>query len=206
MDHGSGSGGRWHGALGPPARRVDRRTVTVSCDGAARGNPGPAGIGVVVTGPDGRVLARRGQGIGVATNNVAEYRAAIEGLRLARSAGANRVVLRSDSHLLVQQLSGRWRVRDPTLARLHGEAMALVREFEAVSFEHVPRELNREADRLANRGVDQWLAGPGRGYRPREPTPRLFEPGARRDRGPEGRSPGGGPGPSDRGRGSASLY
>ncbi|HWO71861.1 MAG TPA: ribonuclease HI family protein, partial [Actinomycetota bacterium] len=167
--------------------------------------PGPAGIGVVVTGPDGRVLARRGRGIGVATNNVAEYRAAIEGLRLARSLGASRVLLRSDSHLLVQQLTGRWRVKDPTLARLHGEAMGLARGFEAVSFEHVPRELNREADRLANRGVDAWLAGPGRGYRPPGPEPRLFEPGGDQAPGPRRRSPGAGPGPG-RGRGSPSLY
>jgi ribonuclease HI len=153
---------------------VGERRLTVYCDGAARGNPGPAGIGVVVAGPDGEVLARRGRAIGVATNNVAEYRAAVEGLRLARSLGASDVVLRSDSRLLVEQLSGRWRVRDPTLARLHGEVMALARGFDSVGFEHVPRELNREADRLANRGVERWLAGPGPGYRPRGPDPRLF--------------------------------
>lgn len=201
--HGPGSGAREGGGPGlGPVTGVGPRAVTVSCDGAARGNPGPAGIGVVVTGPDGRVLARRGRGIGVATNNVAEYRAAIEGLRLARSLGASRVHLRSDSHLLVEQLSGRWRVKDPTLARLYREAMALVRGFEAVSFEHVPRGLNREADRLANRGVDEWLAGPGRGYRHPGPDPRLFDPGAEQGPAPDGP----GPGPSGRGGGGASLY
>jgi ribonuclease HI len=129
---------------------------------------------VVVRGPDGRVLARVGEGIGVATNNVAEYRAAIEGLTRAAELGATSVVLRSDSRLLVEQLSGRYRVRNPRLARLHERVRELLGRFEEVRFEHVPRELNREADRLANRGVDAWLAGPGRRWRPPPPTPSLF--------------------------------
>ena len=148
--------------------------VTVSCDGAARGNPGPAGIGVVVTGPGGRVLAEVAEGIGVATNNVAEYRAAIRGLELARDLEAPRVTLLSDSRLLVEQLAGRWRIKSPTLMRLHREARALVSGFPSVRIEHVPRERNRRADALANRGVDEWLAGPGKDYRRPEPSPRLF--------------------------------
>jgi ribonuclease HI len=146
----------------------------VYCDGAARGNPGPAGIGVVIR-ADRRILDRLSEGIGVATNNVAEYRAAIAGLARAAQMGANRVVLRSDSRLLIEQLAGRFRVKNPTLVRLHSEARAILSGFEDVQLEHVPRELNREADRLANAGVDQWLAGPGKGYRPPDPAPELFD-------------------------------
>jgi ribonuclease H / adenosylcobalamin/alpha-ribazole phosphatase len=149
--------------------------VIVYCDGAARGNPGPAGIGVVVRAPEGRRLAEVGEGIGVATNNVAEYRAAIRGLGLARDLGARRVVLRSDSRLLIEQLSGRFRVKNPTLQRLHTEARGLAAGFQTVTFEHVPRERNREADRQANLGVDRWLATEGADYVPAEPAPELFD-------------------------------
>ncbi|HEX2030898.1 MAG TPA: ribonuclease HI family protein [Actinomycetota bacterium] len=147
----------------------------MACDGAARGNPGPAGIGIVVTDRDGTVLGEVGEGIGVATNNVAEYRAAIRGLELAREHGAAGVLLRSDSRLLVEQLSGRFRVKNPTLQVLHQRARELLRAFDDVAIEHVPRELNAEADRLANEGVDAWLAGPGRDYRRPEPPPPLFD-------------------------------
>lgn len=148
--------------------------LIVYSDGAARGNPGPAGIGAVVRTPSGRLVAQVGEGIGVATNNVAEYRAAITGLALAREHGAKEVLLRADSKLLIEQLSGRFRVKNPTLVRLHEEARALLRAFSRVSLEHVPREENKQADRLANQGVDEWLAGPGSGYTPPEPAPGLF--------------------------------
>jgi probable phosphoglycerate mutase len=128
----------------------------------------------VVEDPSGRVLAEAAEGIGVATNNVAEYRAAIRGLELARGLGARTALLRSDSRLLIEQLSGRFRVKNPTLIRLHAEVRGLVKGFDSVSFEHVPRELNRAADRLANRGVDEWLAGPGAGYEPGPANPDLF--------------------------------
>jgi ribonuclease HI len=149
--------------------------LIVYSDGAARGNPGPAGIGVFVTDANGRVLARRGEGIGVATNNVAEYRAALAGLEEAAELGASRVLVRSDSRLLVEQLSGRFRVKNPTLIRLHGEIRKLLPRFAEVSFEHVPREQNREADRLANQGVDDWLLGEGKGYVRADPGPELFD-------------------------------
>jgi ribonuclease HI len=123
---------------------------------------------------DGTVLAEVAEGIGIATNNVAEYRAAIAGLRRAHELGAREVVVRADSKLLVEQLSGRWRVKNPTLIRLHSEAHAAMRAFERVTFEHVPRAKNRVADKLANRGVDEWLAGSGRAYAPVEPSPDLF--------------------------------
>ena len=147
----------------------------MSCDGAARSNPGPAGIGAVVTDEDGEVLAEIAEGIGVATNNVAEYRAAIAGLVRAGELGATEVLLRSDSRLLIEQLSGRFRVKNPTLQRLHKEARELLGGFSKRTLEHVPRERNKEADRLANLGVDEWLAGPGAGYEPPGPAPSLFE-------------------------------
>src|SRR5438105_2673429 len=149
--------------------------VVVSCDGAARGNPGPAGIGATLASPDGKLLAEIAEGIGVATNNVAEYRAAIAGLAGARSLGATEVVLRSDSRLLIEQLSGRFRVKNPTLQRLHREARTLLESFHGGRLEHVPREQNREADRLANAGVDAWLSGEGAGYERPGPPARLFE-------------------------------
>jgi ribonuclease H / adenosylcobalamin/alpha-ribazole phosphatase len=111
----------------------------------------------------------------VATNNVAEYTAALEGLRLAAEKGATEVLLRSDSRLLVEQLSGRFKVKNPTLIRLHGEVRDQMRRFRWVGFEHVARELNKKADRLANAGVDAWLAGPGSGYRAPQPPPDLFD-------------------------------
>ena len=130
---------------------------------------------MVVIGPDGELVTERGEGIGVATNNVAEYRAALEGLRLALEFGAQEVLLRSDSRLLVEQLSGRFRVKNPTLIRLHTDVRSLVSDFAEARFEHVPREFNKEADRLANRGVDEWLAGPGRDYRPPAPPATLLD-------------------------------
>jgi ribonuclease HI len=135
-----------------------RSRLIVASDGAARGNPGPAGIGVRITSATGDVVAEIARGIGVATNNVAEYTAAIEGLRRAAELGATDVELRSDSRLLVEQLAGRFRVRNPTLQRLHDEARSLARAFARIEFVHVPREQNTEADRLANVGVDAWLA------------------------------------------------
>jgi probable phosphoglycerate mutase len=130
----------------------------------------------VVTSPEGRVLAEIAEGIGIATNNVAEYRAAIAALEACSSLGGTDVLLRSDSRLLVEQLSGRFRVKNPTLIRLHGEVRALQRQFRSVRYEHVRREHNKDADRLANRGVDEWLAGPGRDVRhpPNDPDPDLF--------------------------------
>jgi ribonuclease HI len=124
---------------------------------------------VVVTDEAGRVVVQIAEGIGPATNNVAEYRAAIEGLRAASDRGARRVLLRADSRLLIEQLAGRFRVKNPTLQRLHQEARAEMKRFDDVALEHVGRELNADADRLANRGIDDWLSGPGRDWRPPEP-------------------------------------
>ena len=136
--------------------------VVVVCDGAARGNPGPAGIGAAVLTPDGEVLVEVAEGIGETTNNVAEYTAALEGLRAAAELGADEVELRSDSRLLVEQLAGRFRVRASHLRPLHASVLAEVGRFRRVVFRHVPREENVLADGLANAGVDAWLASRGR--------------------------------------------
>jgi ribonuclease HI len=131
--------------------------VNVASDGAARGNPGPAGIGAVVTSDDGEVLARVAEGIGVATNNVAEYKAAIEGLRAAADLGADEVILKADSRLLIEQLRGKFRVKNATLQVLHKEAREQMARFQRVRLVHVARELNTAADKAANEGVDAWL-------------------------------------------------
>ena len=125
-----------------------------------------------MTDEGGRVFAEIAEGIGVATNNVAEYRAAIAALERAAELGARRLQLRSDSRLLIEQLTGKWRVKNPTLIRLHTQARKLLASFDEVSFEHVPRELNKHADRLANRGVDGWLKE--HRYSPPAPNPDLF--------------------------------
>jgi ribonuclease HI len=135
--------------------------LVVWCDGAARGNPGPAGAGALLTTADGERVAEIAQGLGIATNNVAEYTAAILGLERAAALGATSVTLRSDSLLLVNQLEGRWKVRTPHLRPLHARARGLAASFDVIRVEHVPREENAEADRLANLGADDWRAGAG---------------------------------------------
>ena len=129
-----------------------------------------------ITDEDGKVVAEIAEGIGVATNNVAEYTAAIRGLERARELGATRILLRSDSRLLIEQLAGRWKVKNATLQVLHHEARSLIKGFEEVRFEHVRRERNVQADALANRGVDEWLAGDGASWERAPPSPRLWEP------------------------------
>jgi len=132
--------------------------VTINCDGAARGNPGPAGAGAVVVAEDGTVLAEVAEGLGETTNNVAEYTAVIRGLEEAQRLGASEVLLRSDSQLLINQLTGRYRVKAPHLQPLYRRVRDLIRSFDRVDLEHVPRERNVAADALANLGVDRWLA------------------------------------------------
>jgi probable phosphoglycerate mutase len=135
--------------------------VIVTTDGGARGNPGPAGIGAAVQSKSGRVLAEVSEAIGHATNNVAEYTAVVRGLERAAELGARRVRLRADSLLLVEQLNGVYKVKNPTLQRLHAEVREIARSFERVTFEHIPRERNKRADRLVNEAIDAWLAEHG---------------------------------------------
>lgn len=130
-------------------------------DGASRGNPGEAGFGVHVTAEDGSEVASLYGYLGKATNNVAEYQALLHGLRFAISRGATRVEVYSDSELLVRQIEGRYRVKNPGLQPLHREARDLLALFERSRVAHVPRERNREADALANRAVDERASSPG---------------------------------------------
>jgi dinuclear metal center YbgI/SA1388 family protein len=128
--------------------------VRLRVDGGSRGNPGPSAIGVVMEDVSGQVLQTLGRAIGRATNNVAEYRALIEGLKMARAAGAAEVEVLADSELLVKQMRGEYRVKNEGLKPLHAEATALVRGFVKFSIRHVPREENAMPDRLLNEALD----------------------------------------------------
>jgi ribonuclease HI len=123
-------------------------------DGASRGNPGPAGIGVVIKGPSGRTVAEISEFIGRGTNNVAEYRALIRGLEEAANLGARTVTVRSDSELLVRQLKGEYKVKSPDLSPLHLEAHRLLKGFSRAGVERITRGENTAADALANRALD----------------------------------------------------
>jgi len=134
--------------------------VIVEADGGSRGNPGPAGYGALVRDADtGEVLREVAAGIGVATNNVAEYRGLIAGLEAAIDAGAESVEVRMDSLLVVNQMSQKWKIKHEGMRPLASEAAALVRRLGRVEFRHVPREQNKHADRLANEAMDAAAAG-----------------------------------------------
>ena len=134
--------------------RLAADTVVIHTDGASRGNPGPAAIGVVIAEPSGRVLAEFGEALPNTTNNVAEYTAVIRALERARALGARRVQCLMDSQLVVRQLNGQYRVKHPDMLPLYRRVLELIQEFDEVTFAHVPRELNAEADRLANQALD----------------------------------------------------
>jgi probable phosphoglycerate mutase len=124
------------------------------CDGASRGNPGPAAIGAVLLDPDGEPVAEISGTIGVATNNVAEYRALIAGLEAAADRSVDRLEVRLDSELLVRQVTGRYRVKAANLKPLSLQAARLIRRLGDVRVVHVPREQNTVADALANAALD----------------------------------------------------
>ncbi|MBA3865956.1 MAG: ribonuclease HI family protein [Solirubrobacterales bacterium] len=128
--------------------------LTVNVDGGARGNPGPAAIGVVVRDDDGALLEELGEKIGRATNNVAEYRALLRGIELAAAHGADEVELVGDSELVVRQIEGRYKVKDATLRELHAEVKRELTGFGSWSIRHVRRESNADADRLVNAALD----------------------------------------------------
>ncbi len=124
-------------------------------DGGARGNPGPAGYGVRVERPDGSLVEEVSDAIGVATNNVAEYRGLLAALEYALAHDCRHLTVRSDSLLLVKQMRGEYRVKHPGLQPLHQQARGLVSRIGHVRFEHVGRSLNAHADRLANQAMDE---------------------------------------------------
>jgi ribonuclease HI len=128
--------------------------IIVHVDGGARGNPGPAAVAAVATTPDGDELAERKLYIGEATNNVAEYRALLLGLELARDLGAEEVEVINDSELIAHQVTGRYKVKHPDMKPLHAEALRALGGFERWSIRPVPRAQNADADALVNQALD----------------------------------------------------
>jgi ribonuclease HI len=133
--------------------------VVVNVDGGARGNPGPAAIGVVVRDGNGELLEKLGEKIGTATNNVAEYRALLKGIELAAAHGATDLELIGDSELVVRQVEGRYKVKNAGMKELHAEVKKALRDFDSWSIRHVRRAENADADRLVNEALDGALDG-----------------------------------------------
>jgi ribonuclease HI len=128
--------------------------VVVHVDGGARGNPGPAAVGVVVCGPDGEVLDEYAERIGVATNNVAEYRALLRGVERARALGASEAEFVNDSELVAKQINGAYKVKHPAMKPLYDEAIVALRAFDRWTIRSVPRAENARADALVNDALD----------------------------------------------------
>ena len=128
--------------------------ITAYFDGGARSNPGPAGYGVYIVDDQGTVLAELHGSLGIATNNVAEYRGLLAALQWAVDNNVTRITIKGDSLLIVEQMRGNYKVKNEGLKPLHLQARMLVMQVGDVSFAHVPRELNQEADRLSNIGMD----------------------------------------------------
>jgi len=139
----------------PPAEKTRQSPslLVIHIDGASRGNPGPAGIGIVIKTESGSSLLESGQSIGTATNNVAEYRALIAALQAAHSLTSGRLQVFSDSELLVRQIRGEYRIKNPQLRPLFQEAEILISQFQSFNISHIPREQNQEADRLASQAA-----------------------------------------------------
>lgn len=144
--------------------------LQIYIDGASRGNPGPAGGGVVLKGPDGKTAHEIIIPFGRTTNNVAEYGALISSLEESRRRGARKIRIYSDSLLLVNQMTGLYRVRNERILPLWNAAQALIKHFDAWEIRHIPRKANKEADRLANMAASRSEAGEGSG---REGIPQL---------------------------------
>jgi ribonuclease HI len=128
--------------------------LVIHVDGGARGNPGPAAIAAVLSSEDGDVLEEAKETIGVATNNVAEYRAVLLGLERARGLGADEVEIIGDSELIAKQIQGLYRVKHPAMRPLHQDAVAALRNFRGWSIRTVPRAQNAHADALVNQALD----------------------------------------------------
>ncbi|MCA3015484.1 MAG: ribonuclease HI family protein [Myxococcaceae bacterium] len=141
---------------GEPTEPVVAR-VRLYSDGAARGNPGLAGAGAVLVEPSGQVVDRIGKFLGTQTNNYAEYMGLLLGLRRARELSVREVEVFADSELMLRQLGGRYQVKSTSLRPLYEEALSLFNDFERVKLVHVPREMNRAADEMSNRAIDERL-------------------------------------------------
>jgi ribonuclease HI len=130
----------------------------VRTDGASRGNPGPAAIGVAIEDAEGREIASHSEAIGTTTNNVAEYRAVVQGLTMLAGLGASRAEFLLDSELVVRQLNGQYRVKDPKMAVLYAQVRRLAARLGQITFRHIPRHENQRADQLANEALDRARA------------------------------------------------
>ena len=128
--------------------------LVLNVDGGARGNPGPAVIGVVISDPDGETLEELSERIGVATNNVAEYRALLRGVERARALGATEVEIVNDSELVARQLTGAYKVKHASMKPLYAEAISALRRFDSWGIRSVPRAQNARADELVNQALD----------------------------------------------------
>jgi ribonuclease HI len=153
--------------------------ITLMVDGGSRGNPGPAAIGAIIL-QNGREADRVSEFIGEATNNEAEYTALVEGLKKARGLAGKSIHVKADSMLIVKQLLGHYKIKSPNIRPLHAEATALLKEYGSVGIEHIPRELNAEADALVNAALDA-ATGKVKKKRPMsakdEPCPKAPGPG-----------------------------
>lgn len=134
------------------------KILTIYTDGGSRGNPGAAAIGLVIKTESGELLYSHGSYIGITTNNVAEYSALIKALEEAFNLGATNVKIHMDSELIVKQMQGLYKIKEPTLQTLATQVKSLLQKFEAHSFTHVRREFNKEADAMVNKALDEQAA------------------------------------------------
>lgn len=131
------------------------KKLIINTDGGARGNPGPAGIGVVIRDEEENIIFQHGGFIGNATNNIAEYKALIKALETARDMDATVLTIRMDSELIVKQMRGEYKIKEPTLQGLAGQVIALLKHFPNFTFTHIRREFNKDADRMVNKAIDE---------------------------------------------------
>jgi probable phosphoglycerate mutase len=150
------------------------RNCVAYIDGGSRGNPGTAGYGVYVVDPEGKQLARLSAGLGIKTNNFAEYSALIAALQFAAANQYGGIKIFADSELLVKQINGVYRVKNPDLRKLYDQAQLLISNLESFSIQHIPREQNREADSLANLAMDEMSSNEGIRIQPRASTPKIL--------------------------------
>ncbi len=134
-----------------------KRVLVINTDGGARGNPGPAGIGLVIKDESGQLVYSFGGYIGETTNNVAEYSALVKALEESYNLGGTDLRIQMDSELIVKQMTGQYKIKEPTLQELAGKALAMLNKFNSHSFVHVRREFNKEADALVNKALDNHL-------------------------------------------------
>ncbi len=144
------------GFFAPQTR--DSASLVINIDGASRNNPGHSGAGVVVRDTTGRVILEEALYLGIGTNNEAEYKALLLALEKARGLNGQEIVIRSDSELLVNQINGTYKVREPRLQSLYVKAIGMMEHFSAVKVIHVPRKENSHADKLANRALDDYIS------------------------------------------------